>query len=153
MESRNHALTCDGTWQWVILLDDWWYSKNYRLHKIYASYEGLNIRSTKYKHKYSLDLDCFETKRNVDNVDVNLINIQYNIINIVIPRKPMSTSASTRSTLVFSGLQFPMLPSHAVNIYIILTYTVLLWPFTPMMILPPRALTMIFRIMKNNMIE
>ena len=36
---------------------------------------------TEYKiqtQKYSLDLDCFETKRNVD--DVYLINIQYNII-------------------------------------------------------------------------
>ena len=35
----------------------------------------------KYKHNYSLDLDCFETKRNVDDVDVYLINIQYNMIN------------------------------------------------------------------------
>ena len=44
-----------------------------------ASHERLNIRSTKYKHKYSLDLDCFETKRNVDDVDVYLINTQYKI--------------------------------------------------------------------------
>ena len=35
----------------------------------------------KYKHNYSLDLDCFETKRNVDEVDVYLVNIQYNMIN------------------------------------------------------------------------
>ena len=42
------------------------------------SYERLNIPSTKYKYKYSLDLNCFETKRNVDDVDVYLINIQYN---------------------------------------------------------------------------
>ena len=69
-ESWNHVLTRDGTWQPVILLDDRWYSKNYRLRRIYArtvhhrfwlaSYERLNIRSTKYKHKYSLDLDCFK---------------------------------------------------------------------------------------------
>ena len=35
-ESWNHALSCDGTWQRVILLDDGWYSKNYRLRRIYA---------------------------------------------------------------------------------------------------------------------
>ena len=50
----------------------------YRLRRIYActvhhrlwlaSYERLNIRSTKNKLKHSLDLDCFETKRNVDDV-------------------------------------------------------------------------------------
>ena len=33
----------------------------------------------KYKLKYSLDLDCFQTERDVDDVDVYLINIQYNI--------------------------------------------------------------------------
>ena len=32
----------------------------------------------KYSHKYSLDLDCFETKRNVD--DVLFKNIQYYMI-------------------------------------------------------------------------
>ena len=70
-----------------------WYFKNYWLGRIYArkvhhrfwlaSYERLNIWN-KYKHKYSHDLDCFETKCNVDDihVDVYLINIQYNIINI-----------------------------------------------------------------------
>ena len=31
---------------------------------------------------YSLDLDRFETKCNVNDVDFYLINIQYNIINI-----------------------------------------------------------------------
>ena len=46
------------------------------------SYERLNLRSTKYKHKYSLDLDCFETKRNVEDFDVYLINIPYYIINM-----------------------------------------------------------------------
>ena len=50
----------DGTWQRVILLDDGRYSKNFRRRKIYArtvhrifwlaSYERLNIGSTKYKH-------------------------------------------------------------------------------------------------------
>ena len=48
-----------------------------------------------------------------------LINIQYNIIIIDCmgnchPSKKISTSASPRSTLVFSGWEFPMLPSHAV---------------------------------------
>ena len=35
-------------------------------------------------------------------------------------RKPISTSTSPWSSLVFSGWQFPMLPSRAVNIYIII---------------------------------
>ena len=50
----------------------------YTVHQRFwlASYERLNIRSTKYKHKYSLKLDCFETKR---DVDVYLIVIQNNI--------------------------------------------------------------------------
>ena len=30
--------------------------------------ERFNLWSTKYKLKYSLDLDCFETKHNVDDV-------------------------------------------------------------------------------------
>ena len=52
--------------------------KKHRLRRIDArtvyhrywlvSYERLNKRSTKYKHKYSFDLECFETKRNVDNI-------------------------------------------------------------------------------------
>ena len=77
-KSWKHALTRDGTWQRVILLDYGWYSKKYRLRRIYAhtvhhrfwlaSYEHLNLRSTKYKLKYSPDLDCFETQRNVDDV-------------------------------------------------------------------------------------
>ena len=77
-ESWNHALTLNGTWQRKVLLDDGWYSKKYRLRKIYArtvhhrfwlaSYERLNLRSTKYTLKYLLDLDCFETKRTVDVV-------------------------------------------------------------------------------------
>ena len=37
------------------------------------------------------------------------------------PQTPTSTSASPRSTLVFSGWQFPMLSCRAVNIYIIYT--------------------------------
>ena len=47
--------------------------ENYRLRRIYArtvhhrfwlaSYERLNILSTKYEHKYSVDLHCFETRR------------------------------------------------------------------------------------------
>ena len=47
-------------------------------------YERLNIRSTKYKQIYSFDLNCFETKRNVEDlgVDVDIMKIQYNIINI-----------------------------------------------------------------------
>ena len=32
-----------------------------------ASYECLNLWSTKHKLKHSLDLDCFETKLNVEN--------------------------------------------------------------------------------------
>ena len=35
-ELWNHALTHDRTWQRVILLDDGWYSKKYRLRIIYA---------------------------------------------------------------------------------------------------------------------
>ena len=34
---------------------------------ILASFERLNLRSTKYKLKYSLDQDCLEIKRNVDD--------------------------------------------------------------------------------------
>ena len=42
---------------------------------------------------------------------------------IDIPTKPMSTEAKPNLTLVFSGWQFPMLPSRAVNnYYIILNY-------------------------------
>ena len=41
----------------------------------------------KYKLKYSLDLDCFKTKRDVDDVDIYLINIQYNLINIACTRR------------------------------------------------------------------
>ena len=39
----------------------------------------------------------------------------------------MSASASPRSTLVFSGWQFPMLPSRAVNIYIMLSFAQILF--------------------------
>ena len=39
---------------------------------------------------------------------------------IVTPRKPMSTEAKPRLTLVFEGWQFPMLPSRAVNNYYII---------------------------------
>ena len=37
-------------------------------HDGFFYFERLNLRNTKYKLKYSLDLDCFETKRNVDDV-------------------------------------------------------------------------------------
>ena len=70
------------------MLVDGWYSKNYRLHRIdartvhnrfwLASFERLNLRSTKYKLKYSLDQDCFETKCNVDDV-FNKHSVLYNI--------------------------------------------------------------------------
>ena len=43
-----------------------------------ASFERLNLRSTKYKLKYSLDQDCFETKCNVDDV-FNKHSVLYNI--------------------------------------------------------------------------
>ena len=33
-----------------------------------SPYDRLNLRNTKCKLKHSLDLDCFETKRNVDDV-------------------------------------------------------------------------------------
>ena len=72
------------------LLDDGWYSKKYGLRRIYArtvhhrfwqaSYESLNLQSTKHKIKHSFDLDCFETKRNV-------INIQYYIKKILTARE------------------------------------------------------------------
>ena len=103
----SSILTCMHTWRTEIHLikinitrwimkprpNTWWnlatgdIPKKYGLCKInartvhhrfwVASYERLNIQSTKYKHKCSLDLDCFETKRNVDDV---LMNVQYNII-------------------------------------------------------------------------
>ena len=37
-----------------------------------VSYERLNKRGNKYKHKYSFHLECFETKRNVDDVLIEL---------------------------------------------------------------------------------
>ena len=72
----------DGTWQWVILLDDGWYAKKYRPRRIYARKVYNRFRLT-------------------------------------------SNEASPRSTLVFSGWQFRMLPSRAVNTYIIIPC--LLW--------------------------
>ena len=94
LNHKNHALTRDETWQRAILLDDEWSSKNIDCA------EFMRVRITildsdwcrmsvwiKYKLKYSLDLDCFETKRNVDDVDVYLINSQYNIINIDCTRR------------------------------------------------------------------
>ena len=67
---------------------------------------------------------------------MHIINIQFNIIiidckrgyhwNFVTSRKPMSTSALPRSTLVFEGWKFPMLSSRAVNIYIIVNHRFLL---------------------------
>ena len=114
-ESWNHALTRDGTWQRVILLDDGWCSKNIdrvefmRVRFWLASYERLDIRSAKYKHKYSLNLDRFKTKCNVDDVfNEHSVYIQYNNYwlhervtwEIVTPRKPISTSASSRWALV-----------------------------------------------------
>ena len=35
-----------------------------------TSYERLNLRNTRHKLKHSLGQDCFETKRNVDNINV-----------------------------------------------------------------------------------
>ena len=114
-ESWNHALTRDGTWQRVILLDDGWCSKNIdrvefmRVRFWLESYERLDIRSAKYKHKYSLNLDRFKTKCNVDDVfNEHSVYIQYNNYwlhervtwEIVTPRKPISTSASSRWALV-----------------------------------------------------
>ena len=71
------------------MLVDGWYSKKHRLRKIHAcmvhhrfwlaSSERLKVQNLKYKHKHSLDLDCFDTKWNVDNV-FKIINIQYKII-------------------------------------------------------------------------
>ena len=43
------------------------YARTVHLRFWLASYEHLNIWSTKYKLKYSIDLDCFETKRNEDD--------------------------------------------------------------------------------------
>ena len=41
----------------------WIYARTVH-HRVWlASYERLNLRSTKYKFKYLLDLDCLETKR------------------------------------------------------------------------------------------
>ena len=63
----------DGTFQWVILLDDGWYSKKYRLRRIYArtvnhsfwlaSFIEYEIQTILLY--YSLDLECFETKLNI----------------------------------------------------------------------------------------
>ena len=118
----------------MILLDDRWSSKKYRLHRIYArmfhhwfrlaSYKHLNFRSTKHKLKHSIDLDYFETKCNVEDEFIIYGNnywLHDSVTReIVTPQKPMSTSNLPQSTLVFSGWQFPMLPSRAVNIYIML---------------------------------
>ena len=108
----------DGTWLRVILLDDGWCSKRYWLRKIYectihhrfwlASSEHLNIQNTKYKHKYLLDLDCFETRRNVFNSH-SVYPGYYNnnwlhkrvTLEIVTPWKPLSTLALRRSTVDF----------------------------------------------------
>ena len=56
---------------------------------------------------------------------------------IVTPQKPMSTSASPQSTLVFTGWQFPMLSSRAVNIYIITIELIEI--FFIMIFFPPRT--------------
>ena len=71
--------------------------QKYRLRRIYertvhqrfwmTPYERLNSRITKHKFKHSLDLDCFESKRNVDDACILLLNnIQYNI-NILTARE------------------------------------------------------------------
>ena len=117
-----------NTW-WILATGDIAWRREmfqkYRLRRIYAStvhhrfwlesYERLDIRSAKYKHKYSLDLDRFKTKCNVDDVfNEHSVYIQYNNYwlhkrvtwEIVTPRKPISTSASSRSALVISDLEY-----------------------------------------------
>lgn len=78
----------------------------------------------KCKGKYSLELDCFETRHNVDNI----LNTKYNIlrtgctkVELITTWKPLSTFASPQLT-VFSRWQFPILPSCSGNIGIILQY-------------------------------
>ena len=53
-ESWNHALTRDGTWHRVIF-------QNISTAQNLCAYGSPDL-------KHSLDLDCFETKRNVDDV-------------------------------------------------------------------------------------
>lgn len=74
MFDQNHALICYGTCQRVILLDDGCYSnKNtdcvefVRVHFSINSDTG--VKNTQYKRaNIHLDLDCFETRHNVDRV-------------------------------------------------------------------------------------
>ena len=50
----------------------------YAHHRFWlASYERLNLRSMKYKLIYSLDLDCVDFQRNVDDV-FNNYSVKYN---------------------------------------------------------------------------
>ena len=77
-----------------------------------ASSERSNIQNTKYKHIYSFNLDCFETRRKVDDA-FNYQSVWYNYswlhgrvtLDIVTPWKTLSTLASPRSTVVFSVWQ------------------------------------------------
>ena len=80
-----------------------------------ASYERLNWRSTKYKFKYSLDLDCFETKRNVDDVFARASNMGN-----CSPSKTNVNLGFASVDIGFLGVSISQVASRAVNIYIML---------------------------------
>ena len=86
------------------------------------SYENVSsLKAEDYYINIGCTRNCHPEKTNVDQGEVHAIGfLGVTISNVVTPLKPMSTSESLRATLVFSGLQFPMLPSRAVNIYILL---------------------------------
>ena len=88
------------------------YARNVHHRFWLAPYERLNLRSTKYKLKHSLDLNCFEIKRNVDDV-FNQHTLYYKnywlhervTLEIVTLRKPMSLHIYQYMYIVVFDLQ------------------------------------------------
>ena len=63
--------TRDRTWEQMIWLDTWWCSKNIDSAKFMRvgftiDSERRRLNVGKYKHKFSIDLECFETRRHVN---------------------------------------------------------------------------------------